>query len=78
MEIVKMGNETDTMPDMDFLARYLPGGLDIIKIMRQGSDFYKAWDCRTLALDSSAYFKMCVQELYWILPRLFTDMCLDT
>jgi hypothetical protein len=55
MEIVKMTN-TDTMPDVGFLARYLPEGLDIAKIIRQGADSYKAWDCRTFSIESDRYF----------------------
>ena len=46
----------DTMPDVDFLARYLPEGLDIAKIIRQGADIYKAWDCRTFSIESDRYF----------------------
>jgi hypothetical protein len=58
MEVASMINMADTMPDINFLARYLPEGLDIVKIMRQGADFYKAWDCRTFALDVDYYFNM--------------------
>lgn len=53
-----MKNMADTMPDVKFLARYLPEGLDIVKIMRQGADFHKAWDCRTLAIDVDYYFNL--------------------
>jgi hypothetical protein len=45
MEVAKMTNMANTMPDVDFLAQYLPGTLDIFKMMRQGADCYKAWDC---------------------------------
>lgn len=55
MEVVKM-TKADSMPDIDFLARYLPEGIDLVKIIRQGADFYKAWDCRTLALNGDYYF----------------------
>lgn len=58
MEVAKMKNMADTMPDVKFLARYLPEGLDIVKIMRQGADFHKAWDCRTLAIDVDYYFNL--------------------
>jgi hypothetical protein len=58
MEVAKMTNMANTMPDVDFLAQYLPGTLDIFKMMRQGADFYKAWDCRTLALDVEYYFDL--------------------
>lgn len=57
MEMAKMTG-TDTMPDIDFLAQYLPGSLDIVKVLRQGADFYKVWDSRTLALDAENYFQM--------------------
>jgi hypothetical protein len=58
MEVVKMTNMADAMPDVKFLARYLPGSLDIVKMMRQGADSYKVWDCRTLALDCDYYFDL--------------------
>ncbi|RYN62674.1 hypothetical protein AA0119_g13108 [Alternaria tenuissima] len=55
MEVVKTTN-ADAMPDIDFLARYLPEGLDIAKIVRQGAEIYKAWDCRTFSIESDRYF----------------------
>lgn len=61
MEMANMAGMADTMLDVDFLARYVPGSLNIVKMMRQSADFYKAWDSRTLALDVEHYFSMCVQ-----------------
>ncbi|KAJ6276567.1 hypothetical protein J3E71DRAFT_187021 [Bipolaris maydis] len=58
MEMANMTGMADTMPDMDFLVQYLPGSLDIVKVLRQGADFYKVWDSRTLALDAENYFQM--------------------
>ncbi|XPS75438.1 hypothetical protein M3J07_007516 [Ascochyta lentis] len=58
MEMANMAGMADTMPDIDFLARYVPGSLNIVSMLRQGADFYKAWDSRTLALDVEQYFKM--------------------
>jgi hypothetical protein len=58
MEMAKMAGEADAMPDFEFLARYLPESLNIVKMLRQGADFYKAWDSRTLALDAEHYFDM--------------------
>jgi hypothetical protein len=63
MEIAKMTGMVDTMPDVEFLARYVPGSLNIVKMLRQGADFYKAWDSRTLALDAEHYFNMYVYLL---------------
>lgn len=60
MEIVKTTN-ADAMPDIDFLARYLPEGLDIAKIVRQGAEIYKAWDCRTFSIESDRYFNKFVR-----------------
>ena len=39
MEMVKMTG-TDTIPDIDFLAQYLPGSLDIVEVLRQGAHSY--------------------------------------
>lgn len=61
MEMANMTGMADTMPDMDFLVQYLPGSLDIVKVLRQGADFYKVWDSRTLALDAENYFQMSVK-----------------
>lgn len=58
MEIANMTGMANTMPEVDFVAHYLPGSLDVIKMLRQGADFYKAWDSRTLALDVDNYFSM--------------------
>jgi hypothetical protein len=58
MEIAKMTNIADTMPDADFLARYLPRSSNIVRLMRQGADFYKVWDSRTLAVDVDYYFNL--------------------
>ena len=58
MEMTKMAGEADAMPDFEFLARYLPESLNIVKMLRQGADVYKVWDSRTLALDAEYYFDM--------------------
>ena len=58
MEMTKMAGEADAMPDFEFLARYLPESLNIVKMLRQGADVYKDWDSRTLALDAEHYFDM--------------------
>lgn len=55
-----MSGIVDNIPDIDFSAKYVPESLDIVKIMRQGADFYKAWDSRTLALEAEHYFNMYV------------------
>lgn len=52
MEMAKMAGGADAMPGFEFLGPYLPESLNIIKILRQGADFYKAWDSRTLVLDA--------------------------
>jgi hypothetical protein len=56
MEMAKMLNMTETMPDTDFLARYLPRSLSIVKLLRQSADSYKVWDSRMFALDVDYYF----------------------
>jgi hypothetical protein len=58
MEIAKMTGMADTMPDADFLARYLPESSNVFRIMRQGADFYKVWDSRTLAVNVDYYFNL--------------------
>jgi hypothetical protein len=58
MEMAKMAGEADAMPDFEFLARYLPESLNIVKMLRQGADVYKVWDSRTFALDPEHYFDM--------------------
>jgi hypothetical protein len=63
METAKMTGTADTMPDVDFLATYVPGSLNIVKMLQQGAESYKAWDSRTLALDAEHYFSMYVYLL---------------
>lgn len=58
MEMAKMSGGADAMPGFEFPAQYLPESLNIVKILRQGADFYKVWDSRTLALDAEHYFDM--------------------
>jgi hypothetical protein len=63
METAKITGTADTMPNVDFLARYVPRSLNIVKILQQGAESYKAWDSRTLALDAKHYFSMYVYLL---------------
>jgi hypothetical protein len=58
MEIANMMSMAETMPDADFLARYLPESSNIVKMLRQGADFYKVWDSRTLARNFDYYFNL--------------------
>ena len=58
MEMAKMAGGADAMPGLEFLAQDLPESLNVVKMLRQGADFYKVWDSRTLALDAEHYFDM--------------------
>ncbi|KAF1831410.1 hypothetical protein BDW02DRAFT_531923 [Decorospora gaudefroyi] len=60
METMKMA-EAYTFPEFDFLERLMPQGCDQAKMMRNGAEFYKVWDCRTLALDSDRFFNMYME-----------------
>jgi len=58
MEMANMTGMANTMPGIEFLSRYVPESLDIVTTLRQGAEFYKAWDSRTLALDVERYFEL--------------------
>ncbi|KAK1753835.1 hypothetical protein QBC47DRAFT_303201 [Echria macrotheca] len=57
MEVVKMDNEQDEIPNMKLLMEYLPTPNVFSLLSRHSADMLRIWDARNLVLDVDTYFE---------------------
>lgn len=58
MEVVKSGNESEAVPDMDLLMKYMPNLCIAPPRSMNGADMYRFWDARSLTLNVEKFFTM--------------------